>query len=122
MKRYGEDGDWSVFPNAPVVLASEADTALSTLQAELERVKAELERKRIALTGLQIQHMWDYVDGDKETELTIALYPEGKDEETGETMPAGLYCWFTEYPDEGRLYLPETAEDSAISAATLGEK
>jgi hypothetical protein len=102
---------------APQSLEAGEVAALRARIAELEDFNARLSSSqyRLTLTGLQIQHMWDYCDGDLETELSIARYEEGKDQETDETMSAGLYAWFTEYPDEGRLYLPETAEDACLS-------
>lgn len=62
------------------------------------------------LTGYQIQRLWDFVDGDVESELSLAYFDEARPdlEDPEETMPAGLYAWFTDYPDEGSLWLPES--------------
>lgn len=38
---------------------------------------------------------------DRETELTITQMEEWTDSEENQTMPAGLYAYFTEYPEEG---------------------
>jgi hypothetical protein len=76
-------------------------------------------RPRISMTGLQVQHIADFIDGDPETEVYVAHYEAGKDEETGEEMPAGLYCWLVDYPDEGRVWLPPDA-DAALSQGEPG--
>lgn len=67
-------------------------------------------RKRLYLTGLQIQHINDFIDSDLETEVVVAEYEAGKDEENDELMPAGLYVSLVDYPDEGRMFLPADSE------------
>lgn len=64
----------------------------------------------ITINGYQIRHALDLLDGEDETPLEFEELPERKDTDTGETMPAGLYCWFAEYPDEGVVYLPDSAD------------
>lgn len=49
------------------------------------------------------------LESELETDLSFGMFEAGKDEESGEEMPAGLYCWLTEYPEEGRIHLPEIA-------------
>ena len=62
------------------------------------------------LTGYQIKLLASMTDGDDECELGVSQYPESTDEETGETMPAGLYAFYADYLDEGRTFLPAEAE------------
>ena len=62
--------------------------------------------KQIYLTGFQIKNLAAMTDGDDECELCLQEYPETVDEEDGEIMPAGLYAYYYDYPDEGRTYLP----------------
>lgn len=45
-------------------------------------------------------------DDDHETELSFQHKLPGKDTD-GEDAPAGVYCWLTEYPEEGALQLPK---------------
>lgn len=62
------------------------------------------------LTGYQIKCLADFTDGEDIAEIIVEHFEASKDAETGEHMPAGLYAYFTEYPEEGRLYLPEAPE------------
>lgn len=62
------------------------------------------------INGFQLMHLADFVDGERETELTLEVFPEHT-ANNGEHMPAGLYAWFSEYPEEGKLWLPETEAD-----------
>lgn len=66
---------------------------------------------RIIINGYQIERLRDFVDAEPEAEVTLGAFPERPDMETGEKMPAGLYAWFADYPDEGSIWLPETPED-----------
>jgi len=72
----------------------------------------------IHINGYQIKRLLDFIDGEDETPLTLDFVdherPDGNSND-GEIMPAGLYAWFTEYPDEGSLWLPETPEEHAAS-------
>jgi hypothetical protein len=67
----------------------------------------------ISLNGYQIRRLWDFVDAEDEAEIEIEYVdyerPDGNSD--GEIMPAGLYAWFRDYPDEGSLWLPETPEE-----------
>lgn len=65
----------------------------------------------VQITGWQVKHLLDFMDGEDEAELTLEHFAEErKDSETGEAMPPGLYAWFTEYPEEGSLLLAEKTE------------
>ena len=65
----------------------------------------------IHMTGYQIHRLWDFVDAEPDAQVTLDVFPERPDLETGEKMPAGLYAWFTDYPDEGSIWLPENEDD-----------
>lgn len=65
----------------------------------------------LGLNGYQIHRLWDFVDAEPEAEVTLGNFPERADMEDGTKMPAGLYAWFTDYPDEGSIWLPETPDD-----------
>lgn len=64
------------------------------------------------LNGYQIKRLLDFVDSDDEAELSLAYFDEERDdlESPDEKMPQGLYAWFTDYPDEGSMWLPETPQ------------
>lgn len=49
-------------------------------------------------------------DVDLETSLTFERLPKRESIEGG-TLPAGLYCWFAEYPDEGCFPLFDLEEE-----------
>lgn len=49
-------------------------------------------------------------DVDLETSLTFERLPKRESIE-GETLPAGLYCWLAEYPDEGCFPLFDAGEE-----------
>jgi len=72
----------------------------------------------VAINGYQIKRLLDFVDSDNEAELTLQYVdherPDGNSND-GEVMPEGLYAWFSEYPDEGSLWLPETPEEHLAS-------
>ena len=90
------------------------------LLAERDALQARLEaaeRKAIRMTGYQISHVWDFIDGEMEADISIGYGDEFTDE-CGVT-PAGLRAWFTEYPEEGSVHLYETKEENqaAIDAA-----
>lgn len=55
-------------------------------------------RNIITLTAIQIKELYNLLGGDEHpnTEITI-----GTDDETGE----GLFCWFTDNPEEGAFNL-----------------
>lgn len=66
------------------------------------------------LSGKQIKELLEHVAPDREkdpeqleTEVEIQLLPEGKCPETGELRPAGVYFWYSEYPEEGSILLSD---------------
>ncbi len=67
----------------------------------------------IQLTGLQVQHLWDFCGGELDAEVTIDRL-EARTSTDGEPMPAGLYAWFTEYPEEGCLFLPANEDEAKL--------
>jgi hypothetical protein len=70
------------------------------------------------INGYQIKRLLDFVDNENEAELTLRYVdherPDGNSND-GEMMPKGLYAWYTDYPDEGSMWLPETPEEHAAS-------
>ena len=65
------------------------------------------------LTGHQVRALNDFIGGDHSTDVTIDELPErrldgaaagGGDGPT--TLPAGLWVWCTEHPEEGGVHLP----------------
>lgn len=40
-----------------------------------------------------------------DTEVGVKWMPDHQDEEDGSHRPAGLYAWFTDYPEEGSIPL-----------------
>lgn len=57
------------------------------------------------LTGAQVKALNEFMGGDYDTDVTIEHCADRRDVVTGEPMPAGLYAWCTEYPDEGCVLL-----------------
>lgn len=62
------------------------------------------------LTGYQIKNLVAMIADDDECELCLQEYPESVDEEDGEIMPAGLYAFYPDYPEEGRIFLSKEPE------------
>lgn len=63
------------------------------------------------LTGYQVKKLHEFMGGDFDTNVTVERLPERTLEPgTGDeptTLPAGLYVWCTEYPEEGAVLLHE---------------
>lgn len=67
----------------------------------------------ISLNGYQIRRLLDFVDSEDEAEVEIDYVDHERPDlnsNEGEMMPAGVYAWFRDYPDEGALWLPQTPE------------
>lgn len=58
------------------------------------------------LTGYQIKILAVLTDGDEDCGLCVEQFDATTDCETGDPMPEGLYAYYDEYPDEGRIFLP----------------
>lgn len=43
--------------------------------------------------------------GGDEADVSVAWFDAVESNAEGEAMPAGLYAWCTEYPEEGRVFL-----------------
>jgi hypothetical protein len=43
--------------------------------------------------------------GGEEGEIALGEFTESADPDTGEILPAGLYAWFPDCPEEGRIFL-----------------
>lgn len=90
--------------------------AIKAAQAFLPEVK-EKPAPSLTLTGQQLRNAAEFVnpDGEKdpdqlETEATIQHFGSVKDgdDATQPDLPAGLYIWLTEYPEEGCVRLATT--------------
>jgi hypothetical protein len=63
------------------------------------------------LTGYQVEHLADFVDREADAQISVARFDQDRTGSDGERMPAGLYAWFTEYPEEGQVWLPVDAPE-----------
>lgn len=57
------------------------------------------------LSQVQQLHALYFNEPDAQTLIAIRWFGEGKDLDDGSPMPEGLYAFWPEYPDEGRVYL-----------------
>ena len=78
----------------------------------------------ITITARQLREALEFCNPDgpanddqEDTEVTIH-YVEGRRSDEGEPMAAGLYCWLTEYPEEGCISLFDVALNVAVTAVT----
>lgn len=75
------------------------------------------------LTGMQIQYLNDMMGGEYDSEGVTIDHREAHTSDEGEQMPEGLYAWFTEYPEEGYVWLPRGADEyRAHMAANLARE
>jgi hypothetical protein len=65
------------------------------------------EQRPLSLNGHQLLAVVQFCGGDFDTDLSIGYFPERPNPEGQIPLPAGLYVWCTEYPDEGCWYLNE---------------
>jgi hypothetical protein len=76
----------------------------------------------LEINGAQVAALVDFLDLNgtpeaRETPLSLCYYDEErKDKHEGDTMPPGLYAWFTEYPEEGQLWLDPNPKATAAKA------
>ena len=73
---------------------------------EAEAVSKDL----ITLTGNQAEAILEAFGGEP-TMVSIRRMEASKDVEDGSDMPAGLYLYYTEYPEEGVIFLGEDDQD-----------
>lgn len=70
------------------------------------------------LTGHQVRQLVEFMGGDYGMDVTIEYLPERTlDGGTGtgpEILPAGLYAWMTDDPEEGVYLLDEEPENESI--------
>lgn len=75
------------------------------------------ERKpRIELTAHQLQQALEFIAPDRETDkdqldASAGIGMFDAVESDGETLPAGMYVWCADYPEEGGQYLQEYPDD-----------
>lgn len=65
----------------------------------------------LTINAYQLRQAIDFLD-DGDGELEFAWMPAGT-LLSGEPRPAGLYCWFKEYPEEGSLLLEESPNSAS---------
>jgi hypothetical protein len=68
------------------------------------------------LTGYQVKALHAFMGGEFDTDVTIEQCEERVSSD-GEPMPAGLYVWCTDYPEEGCILLFETEEAEKLADA-----
>lgn len=99
-------------------LTTEIATYAATMQQASATIAALQDAppigKKLTLTGLQISYLHDALGGELETDLSISRFEATTCLDTGKALPEGLYCWFDECPEEGRIYLPADA-DAALA-------
>ena len=64
---------------------------------------------RLRLTGNQVHELNEFMGGDYGCEIVLGTLPARKSTE-GEDMPAGVYVWIGEHPEEGCVLLSPEAE------------
>lgn len=77
----------------------------------------------MALSGYQLREALGFLAPDGiadqlEQEVCIALRDEGRDTD-GEVCPRGLYCWLSDYPEEGSILLDGHDARIMLSTALL---
>lgn len=66
----------------------------------------------------QLQQVLEFVDNEPDTQVEIEWLPE-RTADNGDKMEAGLYCWLTEYPEEGVLLLDPNPSSTEKASAPL---
>lgn len=74
--------------------------------AAQEAVPGEAPKRSILLTGAQVRDVLEFVapdvgDADQLESEVIVEWCEARTSAEGEAMPAGMYCWLADYPEEG---------------------
>ena len=64
--------------------------------------------RRVYLNLAQAQNIVECFGGE-DADVVVEEFGASVDAETGEAMPAGLYLWFADYPEEGRIAIDEDA-------------
>ena len=72
-------------------------------------VPAQSPKPRLRLTGNQVLELNEFMGGDYGCEIVLGTLPARKSTE-GEDMPAGVYVWIGEHPEEGCVLLSPEAE------------
>lgn len=70
----------------------------------------------VTLTGKQVKEVLEFINPDGDTninqlddEVSIGIFPKGHNFPDGEVLDRdSLFCWSTDYPEEGGLCLDET--------------
>lgn len=85
-------------------------------------VAPQPEPPELRLNGFQLMDALtfiapDFTDEQLETEAVIQFGPAREDEEGSE--PAGMFCWYAEYPEEGSIRLGENAGDASANSREI---
>lgn len=103
--------------NAALIAAAPSIVQLAVeLGAECERLRAELALKpqQLAyLNGRQIKALIDFADSEDDADLCIQWFAECPPDGEGNLFPEGLWAFFAEYPEEGRIFLSEDGDSNA---------
>lgn len=91
-----------------------AEWALAEIE-RLQHAQPPLDRAALTITGAQARELLAVFGGDEEAEVALGWFRETKSEEDGEAMPAGLYAWMADYPEEGRIHLAGLAAEEMES-------
>lgn len=75
---------------------------------------------RLRLTGNQVHELNEFMGGDYGCEIVLGTLPARKSTE-GEDMPAGVYVWIGEHPEEGCVLLSPEAEAASPAVPAHGE-
>jgi hypothetical protein len=112
-------GNINGVPSLGIVGATQAYAQLMELAIEATEYQP-----RMTLDACQLRHAAEFAAADYEmeedqrgTEMTFQRLPVPAIGTDGDEMPAGMYCWYTEYPEEGALHLETYDEIQARLAS-----
>ena len=75
----------------------------------------------IELTGNQVRELNEFMGGDYEVGPVMIQRMDSRVGPDGETIPAGVYAWFTEYPEECTLLREEQELGNAVHVMPVGD-
>lgn len=109
LTRHPVDADGVDFPFDDTMAEwayAQADAMLHArhAQAAAPGVQGEPKPAPLTLTGHQIAELAKFAGDDPEAEVSVQHRSAFTSDE-GEKMPSGLYCWATDYPEEGCIPL-----------------
>lgn len=82
------------------------------LRADHQAALEQLKKPALNLTGMQVNLLRDFMDGNEDEEVHICWLDAGKVlDDDGSPYPAGFFACSADYPEEGYLHLPATPKD-----------